>query len=723
MLRCARNDEMAESIRIPIDIDFDKGLAQLAKFSNAAKKEIGKIGPGAGTPGGIHIPVKVDTSAAIPSLNNLGNTAKLASTQLGKLPRTSDQATQSLVNLSRVAQDAPYGFLGIANNLNPLLESFQRLKATTGTNVGALKALGASLTGAGGIGLALGVASSLLVVFGDKIFGASKKVEEAEDKLKKYKETVTGIFSEVAKEATQTLSLIAVLKNETETRERKLAAIKELQKIQPEIFGQLKLEGETVNGLDAAYASYINNLKTVIAVKIKQAKLEELITKQLQLQGVAMTASEKQFKGAIDRMNNSLAQIGGVGGDETAWGLRLKNERVAAQKEGDKLANDILTLGKELSELSTVIDISGENKAGKKTDDIFNKIISKAKEVAAYLKENTFFKVGYEFSPLDNKATALAKAQDFLNDVSKGNLKLRTEISVSTFSEPAAQKEFETEVNSVVQGIAKGVIIKPVALDVPFTFSNKFLDNATLIQEFTKQFQVLGNLPKSIQMPTLDMEGPLDKNRIIMIEALQVAKDYKTAIDGINQSIQSLAVDQLSQFGEAVGTALAGGNVKDAFSGFINILASGFTAIGKQMIAASRVIAALKAAIKSLNPAILLPAGIALVGIGAALRATVSKGVTGFAHGGLVFGPTTGLVGEGIGTNRSNPEVISPLNKLKGFFAEMLNDSTRRNANVASGVGFGGGSFTAPAEVRLYASGTDLVGLMALENKKQGRSF
>ena len=38
-----------------------------------------------------------------------------------------------------------------------------------------------------------------------------------------------------------------------------------------------------------------------------------------------------------------------------------------------------------------------------------------------------------------------------------------------------------------------------------------------------------------------------------------------------------------------------------------------------------------------------------------------------FAEGGLVTGPTMGLVGEGRGTTRSNPEVIAPLDKLKGM--------------------------------------------------------
>jgi len=42
-------------------------------------------------------------------------------------------------------------------------------------------------------------------------------------------------------------------------------------------------------------------------------------------------------------------------------------------------------------------------------------------------------------------------------------------------------------------------------------------------------------------------------------------------------------------------------------------------------------------------------------------------GVTAFAEGGLVTGPTTALIGEGIGTTSSNPEVVAPLDKLKSM--------------------------------------------------------
>ena len=44
----------------------------------------------------------------------------------------------------------------------------------------------------------------------------------------------------------------------------------------------------------------------------------------------------------------------------------------------------------------------------------------------------------------------------------------------------------------------------------------------------------------------------------------------------------------------------------------------------------------------------------------------IAKGkVLGLEDGGLVYGPTTALIGEGVGTTASNPEVVAPLDKLK----------------------------------------------------------
>ena len=62
--------------------------------------------------------------------------------------------------------------------------------------------------------------------------------------------------------------------------------------------------------------------------------------------------------------------------------------------------------------------------------------------------------------------------------------------------------------------------------------------------------------------------------------------------------------------------------------------------------------------------------GAAIAGPGGNVFNAVFKGALGFADGGLVYGPVNALIGEGSGTNRMNPEVVAPLDKLKGILAE-----------------------------------------------------
>jgi hypothetical protein len=117
----------------------------------------------------LKITITADNQQAVQNIQQTVTATNTLGTAFQKLPNTSNQATYALSNLSRVAQDAPYGFIGIANNLNPLLESFQRLSKDAGGAGGALKAMVAGLTGPAGIGIALGVVSSLIVAFGDDI--------------------------------------------------------------------------------------------------------------------------------------------------------------------------------------------------------------------------------------------------------------------------------------------------------------------------------------------------------------------------------------------------------------------------------------------------------------------------------------------------------------------------------------------------------------------------
>ena len=117
----------------------------------------------------LKITITADNKQAVQNIQETVTATTQLGTAFKKVVPASNQVNQALVNVSRVAQDAPYGFIGIANNLNPLLESFQRLKETSGSTGSALKQMAQGLMGPAGIGLALGVVSSVIVAFGDDI--------------------------------------------------------------------------------------------------------------------------------------------------------------------------------------------------------------------------------------------------------------------------------------------------------------------------------------------------------------------------------------------------------------------------------------------------------------------------------------------------------------------------------------------------------------------------
>lgn len=94
-------------------------------------------------------------------------------------------------------------------------------------------------------------------------------------------------------------------------------------------------------------------------------------------------------------------------------------------------------------------------------------------------------------------------------------------------------------------------------------------------------------------------------------------------------------------------------------------MASFAEAYGKALIAAALASEAFQKLLIT-NPILAAAAGVALIATATIVRNVANQGPTAFAQGGIVSGPTLGLIGEYPGA-ASNPEVIAPLDKLKNL--------------------------------------------------------
>jgi hypothetical protein len=156
-------------------------------------------------------------------------------------------------------------------------------------------------------------------------------------------------------------------------------------------------------------------------------------------------------------------------------------------------------------------------------------------------------------------------------------------------------------------------------------------------------------------------------------ETVKKMKELTAELNAAFATLQTEAAASFAQFiadmatGEEGAGKNFGKNMLGAIAGFMDTL-------GKALVATAIASEAFQKLIVA-NPIAAAAAGIALMAGAAIVRNTLSKGpeVTAFAQGGIVSGPTLGLMGE-YPNARSNPEVIAPLDKLKGMLKS--NDSS-----------------------------------------------
>lgn len=494
------------------------------------------------------------------------------------------QAGQSITNLSRIAQDAPFGFIGIANNINPLVESFGRLKAETGSTGGALKALVSGLSGPAGLGLAFGVVTAA-ISFAQIGFSAwNRKAKETKEVADETAKALQSITNELAKEATQVTSFIAVLNNESESRERKVAALKELKQINPQIFGDLDLEKGKVAGLTQAYNLYIESLRSTITAKLLQGRIEKELTNLINLQGGALTESERGILNIGKAINsgivNNLKQFGSEGANAA---IKVEEINTALdrtkQKNIDNVKTKIASLTAELTKLSgsiklpTIIPKEQKDKVEKATKAIetFNDVILKTVKNIADQKD---------LSIILDESTIKEQIKIVRDAIERG---------VKEFNQPGNDQR----------------ILTLTALLTDLEAQQSVDDASQKIQKKAKQQK--GKL--TITVPVI-----ITPDAVIPVKELQLA---------LQKSFQIIGVG----LGEGIANAITeGANFGDVFLSIFQQLGSVVQALGEQILAIGIAAVVASDSLKAIfaNPYAAIAAGIALVALGSLIKNTTA---------------------------------------------------------------------------------------------------
>jgi hypothetical protein len=253
--------------------------------------------------------------------------------------------------------------------------------------------------------------------------------------------------------------------------------------------------------------------------------------------------------------------------------------------------------------------------------------------------------------------------------------------NIGTIAAANAAK-IQTQIDAIVQmATAQGLSITPITQS-----TNAINQQTVAVEKLTeaKSFDNSAIKPTGqfgATSPTIEAfakaTGPLPQYTAVVkaetTEQAHVISDYEknmaTAMEGVNQAFNNLTADGLEAFGVLLGDIMTGqiGSFQDFGKKLLGSVAAFMKSFGQALIATATASKAFKELLIK-NPVLAAAAGVALIAGSAVITNMLNKGpqATAFAEGGIVSGPTLGLVGEYPGAS-SNPEVIAPLDKLKGM--------------------------------------------------------
>lgn len=270
-------------------------------------------------------------------------------TGLTSLQKASVNTGTTLTNLSRVASDAPFGFIAIQNNLEPLIQGFGSLSKQSGGTGAALKALAGSLAGPAGLAVGFSVVSALVTTAIQKYGSLGKAIDAlftSNDALILQEKQLADIRTAAATSAAKEITNIDVLSRASQ-----------------DVTNSLTFRKDAADKLLLSYKEYLPKLTQEAILNGKAADAINA-AKDAILQKALAAASEKKLAEITGKqLDNQLKTIDAV----NAYGQAQKDVQNAYKKfndnalKGSQLLNfEVETYTKKLNEAKSNLEAIGQ---------------------------------------------------------------------------------------------------------------------------------------------------------------------------------------------------------------------------------------------------------------------------------------------------------------------------------------------------------------------------
>jgi hypothetical protein len=656
---------MADNQMIKVDFQFDLGNvpASTKAFSNYLKSI------------GVDLKfTKGSTDALASSVGHLA-TAQTKAAQVGAAAASSvKKSNMQWTNFALVIQDLPYGFRGIQNNLPALMGGVAGM-------AGPLYLVGSAVI-------------ALFTAWDAGLFKTKNATNALNEAQKEYNETLKSSMGSAGEEIAKMNSLVSIAGDQEVSMDKRLLAVKKLQDEYPSYFGNLDkeriLNGDVATATDGVKTAIIERAKaTAIASKInklsaeKFAKDEELY--QLALQKTARVQAAvnfvKQFPSSAKNLQGLIdASVGGI--------RKQENEIKSFVNIIDKELNRLSGLYTDSTKASIGLDDGKGGKTSTPTLQDPNIALLQAKQ--KYYKDDLLMFASYEQEILAaqrNLAVRQAQIEGksgkdiqtikdtynqlILNSQAETGRKILEEQSKLAVEQAKEyDKEVKEEEKRNKERIARGQKGYEDSLKTVSEFYKNKMNLATgdkdqqiaILKEEQAYFDILYGFNLISYEDYVKKTGEITKQQIGLNNALIKSSAQATLQLGMAiMSALAPAFDMMVEKGASIGEAL-----ESVFTNLLKQLA--------KVIVTAAIAVALMAALGLVDFAaigstfkMLVSQGMGLPKMGAGAGGGVSQPLTmfdGFANGGIISGPTYGLMGEYPGA-QNNPEVVAPLDKLK----------------------------------------------------------